>query len=207
MPKRGRTLLSGVASLPDVKNMEILVYFVAAFFLLSLAFVIFRIIVRRDYQRKGRLTWPSIFLELLIFALHANFSYLFLPADWPDMTELPGNPFLKVTGLLILASGLAGVLIGMTGLGFGRIFGQDGGQIKQTGLHGLTRNPQIVAYGLVVLGWAVLWPSWSGLGWVALYGAIAQLMVITEEEHLRQVGGEAYQSYCERVPRYIPLIK
>ena len=187
--------------------METVVYFGAAFFLLVLAFVIFRIIVRQDYQRKGRLTWPSILLELLIFALHANFSYIFLPAAWPGMPALPGNPFLKTSGLLILGSGLVGVAIGMAGLGFGRVFGQDVGEIKQTGLYGLTRNPQIVAYGLVVLGWAVLWPSWSGVGWVALYGAIAQLMVITEEEHLRAVGGEAYRRYCERVPRYLPLLK
>jgi protein-S-isoprenylcysteine O-methyltransferase Ste14 len=28
-------------------------------------------------------------------------------------------------------------------------------------------------------------------------------MVLTEEEHLRAVHGEAYVRYCERVPRYI----
>jgi len=185
--------------------MENVVYFVAAFFLLALAFVIFRIVVRRDYQRKGRLTWLSVLFEFLIFALHANFSYIYLPAQWPALPGWPENSLLKTIGLIMIVTGLVGVAIGMTRLGFGRVFGQEVGEIKQTGLYDLSRNPQIIAYGIVVLGWVVLWPSWYGLGWVALYGAIAHMMVITEEEHLREVGGEVYERYCERVPRYIPL--
>jgi protein-S-isoprenylcysteine O-methyltransferase Ste14 len=29
------------------------------------------------------------------------------------------------------------------------------------------------------------------------------LMVLTEEEHLRNAHGEGYAQYCERVPRYL----
>ena len=45
--------------------------------LLIMAFVVFRIIVRRDYLKKGKLGWMAVSLETLIFALHANFSYFF----------------------------------------------------------------------------------------------------------------------------------
>jgi protein-S-isoprenylcysteine O-methyltransferase Ste14 len=32
---------------------------------------------------------------------------------------------------------------------------------------------------------------------------VGHLMVMTEEEHLREVYGEEYERYCERVPRYL----
>jgi protein-S-isoprenylcysteine O-methyltransferase Ste14 len=186
--------------------MDIAVYFVAAFLLLILAFIIFRVCVRRDYQRKGRLTWFSTSLEVLIFAVHANFSYIYIPAKWPALPLLPENPFHLAAGLTVSIIGLIGVVFGMTGLGFRRAFGQEVGELKQSGFYGLTRNPQILAYGFVVVGFAVLWPSWYSLGWVVLYAVIAQMMVLTEEEHLRKIGGEAYERYCERVPRYISFL-
>ena len=58
---------------------------------------------------------------------------------------------------------------------------------------------------LLVAGSAALWPSWYALGWLFLYAAIAHMMVLTEEEHMRNVHGEEYERYCERVPRYLGL--
>lgn len=183
--------------------MHILSYLAAILFVLACAYLTFRVVVRRDYAQKGRLGWFAALLETAIFALHGNFSYLYLPVAWPALPPLPENIWLGVVGLLLFVIGLVGVVAGMTGLGLGRAFGQEVDQVKRSGLYSKTRNPQIVAYGLVVLGWAVPWLSWCALGWVLLYGAIAHLMIITEEEHLRAVGGEAYVRYCEAVPRYI----
>jgi protein-S-isoprenylcysteine O-methyltransferase Ste14 len=185
--------------------MRIAVYFLSAFLLLGLAWVIFRVIVRRDYRRHGRLTWPSVLLEVLIFALHANFSYLYIPAEWPALPALPESPLHKTLGLLVIAVGLVGAVLGMANLGFRRAFGQEVDEPQQSGLYGITRNPQILMYGLAVIGYALLWPSWYVLGWMGLYAAIAHMMVLTEEEYLRRVGGETYVRYCERVPRYISL--
>jgi protein-S-isoprenylcysteine O-methyltransferase Ste14 len=185
--------------------MRIAVYFLAACLLLGLAWVIFRVFVRRDYRRRGRLTWPSVLLEFLIFALHANFSYLYIPAEWPALPSLPESPLHRTLGLLITAAGLMGTVVGMANLGFRRAFGQEVDEPQQAGLYSITRNPQILMYGLAVIGFVLLWPSWYALGWVLLYAAIAHTMVLTEEEHLRRVGGETYVQYCERVPRYISL--
>jgi protein-S-isoprenylcysteine O-methyltransferase Ste14 len=55
----------------------------------------------------------------------------------------------------------------------------------------------------VVIGYALLWPAWSGLVWVGLYLAIAHVMVRTEEEHLQRAYGEAYERYCAGTPRYL----
>jgi len=181
------------------------IYFAAAIGLLTLAYLIFRVFVRRDYRRHGRLTWGSVLLELLIFALHANFSYLYLPVDWPALPSLPQEPVQRASGLVLIVVGFIGVTIGLIGLGFRRVFGQDVAEINRSGLYGFTRNPQILAYGVIMIGFAVLWSSWYALGWLMLYAAIAHLMVLTEEEHLRRIHGAAYDRYCAEVPRYLPL--
>lgn len=55
----------------------------------------------------------------------------------------------------------------------------------------------------MVLGIALRWPSWYALGWMLLFVAMIHMMVITEEEHLRDVFGEEYVRYCKKVPRYL----
>ena len=59
-------------------------YLVFAFLLLLFAYVVFRVIVRADYLRKGKLSFISIILETLMFALHANFMYVYIPVRWPQ---------------------------------------------------------------------------------------------------------------------------
>jgi len=75
--------------------------------------------------------------------------------------------------------------------------------LKTTGFYKLTRNPQIVLSFPMVLGIALRWPSWYALGWMLLFVAMIHMMVITEEEHLRDVFGEEYVRYCKKVPRYL----
>ena len=71
----------------------------------------------------------------------------------------------------------------------------------------VTRNPQLVGGSLLVIGTVVLWPSWYALGWAVLYGIVAHMMVLTEEEHLRDVFGGEYERYCGRVPRYLGILR
>ena len=79
--------------------------------------------------------------------------------------------------------------------------------LVQSGPYRVTRNPQLVGGSLLVIGVVVLWPSCCALGWVVLYGVVAHMMVLTEEEHLRDVFGEEYERYCGRVPRYLGIPK
>ena len=72
-------------------------------------------------------------------------------------------------------------------------FGQDNGSLRTDGLYRYSRNPQLVGGFLLIPGYAMLWPSWQGAAWASLWLAIAQLMVRTEEEHLRHVFGAAYR--------------
>ena len=53
--------------------MRVMIYLTSAFLLIVIALAIFRIFVRRDYQRRGRLTLVSGLLELLIWGLYMSF--------------------------------------------------------------------------------------------------------------------------------------
>jgi len=184
-----------------------IVTLLSAFLLLLGAFVVFRMLVRRDYRRKGRLTPFSGFLELLMWGLYMSFPYLYNPAGWPWFWSFEGHGSAgrQVAGFVCITAGLALAFVTMFWFGLRRAFGLAVDDLIQTGPYRLTRNPQIVGGSLLVIGSAVQWPSWYALGWAILYGAIAHMMVLTEEEHLSGVHGEAYARYCERVPRYLGI--
>jgi len=184
--------------------MEIASYLILSSLMILFSYLVFRVAVRRDYERKGRLSAFSTLLECLVFFLHANFSYTFLPARWPAFPPLPDNEFHKAVGLGILAIGIVITLWSMISLGLRRALGQQTGSLYRSGFYQYSRNPQIVAYGLAVIGFALLWPSIYGLGWILIYSALAHMMVRTEEEHLRRVFGSKYENYCQEVPRYLP---
>ena len=184
--------------------MPLTVYLISAFLLLVAAFVVFRVLCQRDYQRRGRLGPFPAFLELLIWALYIGFPYIYNPPDWPSFWALDAHSSaLRVIGFVCITVGLALAFITMFWFGLRRAFGLQVNELIQAGPYRLTRNPQIVGGSLLVIGSSVQWPSWYALGWAILYGAIAHMMILTEEEHLLDVYGEEYERYCERVPRYL----
>ncbi len=185
--------------------MEIDVYFMAAVLLLGSALVVFRVVVRRDYQRKGRLTLLSSFLELLVWGLFFGFPSLYNPHGWAVFwsSEVPVPTPFRIAGITCITAGLVSAFGTMIWFGTRRAFGLAVNKLIQSGPYRLSRNPQVVAGSLLVIGTILLWPSWYALGWAGLYGGVAHMMVVTEEEHLREVFEEEYEIYCERVPRYL----
>ena len=79
--------------------------------------------------------------------------------------------------------------------------------LKSSGLYSLSRNPQFVGYGLLILGVVIAWVRL--LGWIGLlsYLVLAYFVTLIEEEHLTRVYGQPYRDYCARVPRFIGLLK
>jgi protein-S-isoprenylcysteine O-methyltransferase Ste14 len=78
-------------------------------------------------------------------------------------------------------------------------------QLVVSGLYRYVRNPIYVAVVAVILGQGVLFADWRLL----VYGASLWLffhmaVVVFEEPTLRQSFGAEYESYCARVPRWIP---
>ncbi len=183
--------------------MNVYIYLLLYLLTILLAYFVFRIAVRRDYQKKGELSNFASFLEFLIFAVHANLSYTFLPAPYPEMPPFPENQLQVNVGIAFLIIGIFLTLWAMSGLGFKKAFGQDTQMLNRFGFYQYTRNPQILFYGIAILGMPIIWHSLYALGWIFLYMIIAHMMVITEEEHLLRIFKDDYENYCEDVPRYI----
>jgi protein-S-isoprenylcysteine O-methyltransferase Ste14 len=177
-------------------------FWIGAVLLVLLSFLIFRVIVKKDY-RTGKLSPLSVVLEFLIFGLHANLPYLYLAVKWPEIPPLPPNRLQVGISLGILILGFLLTLGIMAYLGFVTSLGQGSEALRQAGPYRWSRNPQLISYSLVLVGLAILYPSLESGAWILIYCLIAQMMVLTEEGHLRSIFGNDYQSYCNRVPRYI----
>lgn len=171
--------------------------------LIALSYLVFRVLVCKDYQRKQGLSAFSIMAQILVFALHANLSYIFLPTQWPYLPAFPESIIHTAVGLVVLGVGLLTTLWAMSGLGFRNAFGQRSSGLHRSGFYRYSRNPQLVAYGVALSGIVILWPSFYGVGWLLIYAAISHMMVRTEEEHLEEIFGTEYEEYCEEVPRYL----
>ena len=184
--------------------MDPLVYLLLSLLLIGFGYFVFRVAVRRDYQKDGKLSTFASFLEFLIFAAHANLSFAFLPAPYPEIPPVPENSIWATLGLWTMGIGIFLTLWAMSGLGFKKAFGQDPGTLNRIGFYQYSRNPQIVFYSFAILGVAITWASLYSLGWVLLFAVIAQMMVATEEEHLLKIFKEDYEDYCSKVARYIP---
>jgi protein-S-isoprenylcysteine O-methyltransferase Ste14 len=182
--------------------MEDVTYWGSVLLVLVASVVILRVIVRRDYAHKGRLTPPSSASQWLLFSSWAGFSSVYLPGDWP---ALHGGPIVQSLGWLCVALGAVTLVLAVAWLGLLRTNGLTADVLVQAGPYELSRNPQLVGFGLVLVGFAALWASFHMLVSVALFSVLAHLMVLTEEEHLRQVHGESYERYIPRVPRYVGL--
>ncbi len=180
--------------------MEPGLYFLSAGLVLAVGYVVFRVLVRRDYLRRGRLSRFSPALELAAIGVWAYQGYLNIPADWPAIHV---GLALRVPGWILFGGGVAVTLFLIVALGIRRSHGFQVDGLRQTGFYGHSRNPQVVAFVIAMIGYGLLWPTWQHGVSVVLVAALMHMMVRTEEEHLLDVFGEEYKQYCERVPRYL----
>ena len=171
-----------------------MLYWIGLALTLLVAIIIFRVFIRRDYLQRGKLGPFSVTLEFVVFALHANVIYLHLSVPWPLLPPAPENPVQLYLGAVICIIGLLTTLAIMAHLGFSTTVGQKPGEVRQSGPYRWTRNPQLLTYGVMLLGLGIMYPSLQTAAWILLYAAIGYLMVITEEEHLSALFGRSTMS-------------
>lgn len=184
-------------------------YYLLSFGLILLfAYWVFRVIMRRDYSRRGRASIISPFLEMLVCVAFMAYPYTYLPADW-YLLPLNNTPQpLRFIAYGLILEGIVLTLYAMFYvLGIRRAMGWQVDNLVDTGPYRISRNPQIVSFTLIILGLVVYWPTWYQAGWLVLYVLVFHMMVITEEEHLANFFGDLYKDYCHRVPRYIGMPK
>ena len=168
-------------------------------------FFVFRVFVRNDYLKKHKLTPLSYFLEVLVFAVHANLMYMFLPVKWPNFPPLPNSRILNILATIVFCFGLILLLIAWFRLGTGTSFGLDKNRLNTSGIYRYSRNPQLVGYGILLVSFPLLYFSLYSVGWFLQFLIISYFMIKSEEEFLSQRYGDEYQRYCNSVPRIIKL--
>jgi protein-S-isoprenylcysteine O-methyltransferase Ste14 len=156
--------------------------------------------VSRDYARIGRLMRATTALQVGLFALHGASSYLFLESDFAALDA--ASPLFGFA-LVLIGGGLILLVSTIGRFGVSRTMGNATGSLVCAGMYRKSRNPQLLFYGIVVVGYALLWPSWTGAIWVALYVALGLMMVRVEEQHLKRTHGKDYVDYCVRTPRFL----
>ena len=159
--------------------------------------------VRSGYQAQGTLSRPVAVLQTGFFFAYALSSYLFLDSR---ITAVSSQGILLGLAVFLMNTGLSAVLLSMPFLGR-RSFGREVGQLHASGIYHYSRNPQLVGSFLFIVGYVLLWPSWTGLLWASLWLPICYLMVRAEEEHLAKAFGKDYEEYCRRTPRYVGIPK
>ena len=173
--------------------------------LLAAGLAVFRGPVRSDYRRFGRLRTVTGVMEWALMLAVFSFPYLFNPSCWPVVWSCRAwaPAWGQVVGLALIAIGALLSFGSMAWLGLRRSTGLQVSTVFDRGLYRWTRNPQVL-FGIgMILGVVCLWPSAYALGWLIASLILFHTMVLTEEEHLARVHGDAYRDYCRRVPRYL----
>jgi protein-S-isoprenylcysteine O-methyltransferase Ste14 len=107
-----------------------------------------------------------------------------------------GTPVI-VIGAVVVLCGLAGVIQSVTDF---RNTPLD--QPVTRGLYRISRHPQIVAAGLVLLGASIAIGSWAAVILWAVAHLFSHWGILAEEEACLKQYGDAYRAYMKRVPRY-----
>lgn len=171
--------------------------------LLLLGFFVFRIAVRNDYLKNNRLRSFSSLLEIAFFAIHANALYIYIPVKWPQLPSIPEYNIISIISFIVIGIGLSMVLSSMALLGYKRTMGVESKTINNTGFYKYSRNPQLIGYSLVLIGFCILYNEPILIVWLGTYFIVARWMVQSEEEYLLNKYGTVYKDYCKETPRFL----
>lgn len=81
-------------------------------------------------------------------------------------------------------------------------------ELVAVGFYRYTRNPMYVGVLSLIVGYFLWFGYWSLLVYAAVvFLAFHTFVTYYEEPTLRKKFGAAYDDYCQRVPRWVPLFK
>ncbi len=105
---------------------------------------------------------------------------------------------------LVFWVGLALALIGQTGFVYSlhtfNITPLD--EPATAGLYSISRNPQWVAFAVVMIGFSLMVGSWTVLALLTVRVVMNHFRILGEEQALETQYGESYLIYKQSIPRY-----
>ncbi len=160
--------------------------------------------VERDYETRGRLSPEASATGWTLYLLHATLTLLAI--------RRPERP-LPVGKDPAVALGDASVLFGSWLFAFGvrefrsfeQMSGLETGNLVKTGPYRFSRNPQVVGWGLALLGATLAGRSAGALLLVAIFFLVHRSYLATEERHLERTFGDEYRRYRDTAPRFLSL--
>lgn len=154
---------------------------------------------RRVWPPPGRNSW-QFWAVWGLFVLAVLGLVALAVLDWNSFI-FPG--WLRYfVGLPMLVGGLTLAFYGSGVLGWRRTSGQKGA-LKTDGLYRYSRNPQYLGDIINFIGLVLFSNAGLVLGPGLLAAALFALWPFSEEPWLRERFSEAYERYCEQVPRFL----
>jgi protein-S-isoprenylcysteine O-methyltransferase Ste14 len=179
----------------------ILLYLILNIIFVSCGYIYYRVFIKRVYLIKKKLTFLIGFSQNIIFLIHVLLLYLpyYLFSSLPNLKT--GK--IIILGIFVFIIGFSILIWGFINLqSIFRINGIKSDRLILKGIYKYTRNPQIIGYGLLIISYAIMWPSWYIIVSIISYIIISHNMILSEEKHLRKLFGEEYEKYCMKTPRY-----
>lgn len=75
-------------------------------------------------------------------------------------------------------------------------------ELVTEGIYRFSRNPAFVGFGLLYVGFAMLFPTWLTIPITVVALLFFHLQVMSEERYLKEQFGEVYVEYAKRTLRY-----
>jgi protein-S-isoprenylcysteine O-methyltransferase Ste14 len=117
------------------------------------------------------------------------------------------RPSLAWVGLAVMVVGSALILVAQVQMGASwRIgLGADRTGLMTGGLFRISRNPTFLGMVELVFGISLLAPTALTLGVLVMAWTAFSVQIRLEEEHLRNMHGQAYEAYRASVPRWLGI--
>lgn len=143
------------------------------------------------------LSWPPVTASMIVYR-HQLFR-----RDWPSLVSIAaGFIFILFEGWIFwrVKHDLGGArLVGKTEL-------SGGGEMIREGIYSRIRHPRYTGSFLAIIGACLL--AGTRVAWIvaAVWGLLMLVAISFEEREMRARFGAAFDEYCRRVPRFVPLI-
>jgi protein-S-isoprenylcysteine O-methyltransferase Ste14 len=160
--------------------------------------------IRKECRARRVRSPATVAAVWLAFLLHtALIAVVSWAAVWPLPIDAQAALFV---GLTVASAGAGFALAGFNEFrSLQRMSGLASDRLVMTGIYRLSRNPQNLGWGLLLLGMALAGRSGLGCLLACVYWVVFRSYVTLEEQHLAWVFAAQWSRYKSETPRFLGL--